>query len=550
MASSHRRPTGLILPPSVPLTRANDPINRGLVGAWMMNEGSGLICRDWSGFSNNGVITHNTQTKTWVPGRSGKAVKFTFDGVSPQAVTIPNTTLAGLKATTLSMWVYQPTTSALEIWASTNLIYYGGSWLFGANAGSPGIIYSPDGSPTSFTFPLNVWFHCVYQFTASTFQLFVNGQPAMSSTATGQVTLGAITQLVIGVYAAGGNAPTTATIQNFRAWGRALSRSEITRLYAQPFAGIVPPPRITARAPASVNYTGTLADTASTSDTYTSSFPAAGTLADTVATSTSFAGALSTVSLSDSAATSDTLTPTFAATGSLSNTAATSDAYQVAILMLGDTVATSDALSVIAAARTLADTAATSDTFALAGSLQTITDTIATSDIYVPSGFTAAGTLAETTTTSDLYTPALAAAGAISDTTATSDAYTPGGASASLLADSLATSDTYSLNASARTLSDTVATSDAYTSVLHLFVSLSDTAGASDAYAVPGNFQQLSDTVLTADLYASSGHFSAAMSDTLSTSDTYGQVLLSIGPILYGRPAYRFAYPTNNPPKV
>lgn len=237
---AHRIQTGRIIPPVNPAIDRNDAINRGLVGAWMLNEGAGLICKDWSGWRNAGVITHNTQATTWVPGRSGKAVKFTFDGVAPQAVTMANATLAGSKAATLSFWVYQPTTAATEIWTSTNLAFNSGGWLIGVS-GSSGLVYSPDGSPTSFTYPPNVWFHIVYRFTVSTFQIFVNGQPAMVSTGTGQVTLGSITQIVIGLYAAAANAQTTGSIQNFRAWNRALSPAEIIRLYARPLAGTLQP---------------------------------------------------------------------------------------------------------------------------------------------------------------------------------------------------------------------------------------------------------------------------------------------------------------------
>ncbi len=46
----------------------------GLIGLWRLNEGSGLIARDLSGYGNDGVLEGNNPT--WVDGISGKAVNF------------------------------------------------------------------------------------------------------------------------------------------------------------------------------------------------------------------------------------------------------------------------------------------------------------------------------------------------------------------------------------------------------------------------------------------------------------------------------------------
>ena len=46
----------------------------GLIGLWRLNEGSGLIARDLSGYGNDGSLEGNNPT--WVDGISGKAVNF------------------------------------------------------------------------------------------------------------------------------------------------------------------------------------------------------------------------------------------------------------------------------------------------------------------------------------------------------------------------------------------------------------------------------------------------------------------------------------------
>ena len=62
-------------PPGTQLNR-NHPLAAGLVGAWLMNEGSGLYTYDLSGFGNHGTLTNMDPATDWVAGPDGYALDF------------------------------------------------------------------------------------------------------------------------------------------------------------------------------------------------------------------------------------------------------------------------------------------------------------------------------------------------------------------------------------------------------------------------------------------------------------------------------------------
>lgn len=62
--------------PGAQLDRSH-PLAQGLLGCWLMNEGSGLSVYDYSGNDNHGVLTNGP---TWVAGPDGGALS--FDGVN------------------------------------------------------------------------------------------------------------------------------------------------------------------------------------------------------------------------------------------------------------------------------------------------------------------------------------------------------------------------------------------------------------------------------------------------------------------------------------
>lgn len=59
-----------------PINKAH-PLARGLVGCWLLNEGSGLKVFDLSGYGNDGTLNDMTESD-WIPGEKGSVL--TFDG--------------------------------------------------------------------------------------------------------------------------------------------------------------------------------------------------------------------------------------------------------------------------------------------------------------------------------------------------------------------------------------------------------------------------------------------------------------------------------------
>ena len=83
------------------LNRA-DPLARGLVGAWLLNEGTGGTVHDGSGNGNTGTLSGMVPASDWVSGERGWALD--FDG-SDDCITLDNTILRGACAATNAVTV-------------------------------------------------------------------------------------------------------------------------------------------------------------------------------------------------------------------------------------------------------------------------------------------------------------------------------------------------------------------------------------------------------------------------------------------------------------
>lgn len=79
----------------------SDPINRGLVGCWLMNEGAGTIVNDLSGNGHVGAFSGNT---AWTAGKYGAAIS-TADQSADRIVVPGNAVgLDGFSACTILFW--------------------------------------------------------------------------------------------------------------------------------------------------------------------------------------------------------------------------------------------------------------------------------------------------------------------------------------------------------------------------------------------------------------------------------------------------------------
>lgn len=210
------------------------PLNNGLVADWQMNEGAGLIIQDYSGNSRNGILVNNP---TWAVAKNGTSIK--FDSASQQYISISNT---GGKLT-----YSQLTVIAYGIWNnSTNISPFAAQWppsgstncwalgCFGYQ-NRPGFVIDSNntemtagGSP-AYTLQNNTYYHLAGTWDGSVISFYLNGilkdskaLVANPFTPAYNILLG--TQFTKSRWLNGSLIRTSI-------WGKALSISEIQRLY-------------------------------------------------------------------------------------------------------------------------------------------------------------------------------------------------------------------------------------------------------------------------------------------------------------------------------
>jgi hypothetical protein len=212
----------------------SDPINRGLVARWVMNEGAGTRVGDLSGNGRTGAITG----AAWVTRETGPVLKFT---ASASSHVIDYGYVPVVSQLTWCAWV-RP--------ASANS--YGGILSKGAK-GSTGASLYANSSRFSFryrespvasvhadnTFTFCTWYFVTAVYDGSNAYLYVNGVKQTATGADAYVDAGS-TKLMSGCFY-------TSTPEYFFdgdmgmaiAYSRALTPSEIRRLYEDPWAGII-----------------------------------------------------------------------------------------------------------------------------------------------------------------------------------------------------------------------------------------------------------------------------------------------------------------------
>lgn len=148
----------------------------GLIGFWLLNEGSGNVVSDLSGSGSDGTLTNMTPLTAWIPGKDGYALE--FDGTNDRIV-IP---AVGVTTTfSFSVWIKpsSQTESYGNVGGSADAfdnIFYRGS---GAG-GSAGLLnFWHDGADHHNNTPLidNVWSHYVVSANAGSYTHYLNGVP-------------------------------------------------------------------------------------------------------------------------------------------------------------------------------------------------------------------------------------------------------------------------------------------------------------------------------------------------------------------------------------
>ena len=222
------------------------PLARGLVGAWLMNEGSGIYLADYSGNENRGTIAYLAEPATtssgWNPGPLGNCLIFNGSsnrvnlGASPElAVTNNFTFVITLKSND----------------ATGNAYIYGRDG--GASATQHAIItgyvdnnievyasnYSGDDPRTGsqLAIPDTTTFHTyAYSYNGETWAGYRDGVPIFSLSKSFSLAATASSgRCALGSSAASSDFSNIA-LSNFYVFDRGLSTEEIAYLYAFPFA--------------------------------------------------------------------------------------------------------------------------------------------------------------------------------------------------------------------------------------------------------------------------------------------------------------------------
>lgn len=151
-------------------------ISKTLVGNWNMNEGSGTILLDDSGFGNNAIINGNP---VWVPAPShGLALK--LNGADQYATVIDAFSLDVRPEITLSAWVRPERKASQQLiqLGNTNdgyelLLLNTGEILFQFNQGTS-ILYK---LISKYSYPVDgvTWMHIAATSDGSTFKIYING---------------------------------------------------------------------------------------------------------------------------------------------------------------------------------------------------------------------------------------------------------------------------------------------------------------------------------------------------------------------------------------
>jgi len=223
------------------------PLNRGLVGFWLFNEGDGKKAQDLSGNDNHGTLKNMafppTPTSGWNAGRKG--VGLSFDGSNDYVDCGNDESLNITDAITIETWVKPATSQAdyagivckpspNEKWG---LLRDATKWRFRVDVGGqPHLVYD---DVLSNSYDGNTWVHFVGTYDGETLLFFKDGKQTDSNTTpSGNIDDATANPLHIGNVSA---YKYNGQIDEVRIYNRALSADEIKQLYLYPYAGFQQP---------------------------------------------------------------------------------------------------------------------------------------------------------------------------------------------------------------------------------------------------------------------------------------------------------------------
>ena len=207
--------------------RWENPLTKGLVGFWLMNEGAGGTVFDLSGNGNNGTFATDP---TWSPGKFGSALN--FGGTA--GVNLGSPLVAATGSFTALAWVYQKTNTYSSIISQYRADEGGRSiFIMWHTDGEFRAVINGGAADVSFSASLLTWYQIgITRNSAGGLVLYVNGVAVDTGSDAGGIEQDANT--FIGSDATD-TFPSTSIIDHAAIYNRALSTSEIAELYRNPF---------------------------------------------------------------------------------------------------------------------------------------------------------------------------------------------------------------------------------------------------------------------------------------------------------------------------
>lgn len=218
-----------------------NPINNGLVGCWIFNEGSGTVVNDLSTNGNNGTLMNiaepSTATSGWNMNGRLSGIGLSLDGIDDYVELGNKSSIINFTLTneiTISAWVYinsKSTTNseaiisclgglsgyAIRIGTSYTSFFIGDGTTYVINYGNP--------------FPTNSWHHVVAIKSGTSMRLYVDNILLITNVFNGTISTQSSGYTVrIGSNQLEGNKCINGIIDDVRIWNRGLSNNEINIL--------------------------------------------------------------------------------------------------------------------------------------------------------------------------------------------------------------------------------------------------------------------------------------------------------------------------------
>lgn len=210
------------------------PLDDGLIGHWMLDDGAGDTATDHSGNGNDGTIEGQG---TWMEGLVGGALDFAADAQT--LVTIPDAdALNPTESITLAAWVNPRSVYVGEVWQERNCVvakaraYY---LDFNGEGLVSSYIYGPQpqewvSGTTDVSTRVGDWFHVATTYDGAEHHVYVDGKAEVSLGRQGTITVDP-SALFIGYV--DNDRYFDGAIDDVRLYDRALSEEEINQLITE-----------------------------------------------------------------------------------------------------------------------------------------------------------------------------------------------------------------------------------------------------------------------------------------------------------------------------